>query len=252
MLISRSTAGRNVRDLKSQVKVLQESLSSTSAGTTTPVEGDALAPSLGSSSPATGAYLQVQEDWRTSDLEEWCCAMSPAQELSEDCLQWPADLDPDLVASASASNSSPAVTPEIIPFSSSYKIGHVMPWCLPTVSNGFSCTGLDDMIACPQLVPSPTATDTQTSCLLPSTVVDSSPTMLSTNLRGEQIPDIHEPLIHLAITRGSVDALRLLLRNHPSSVNVRDKAGYTPLQRAVINGRTDLMSLLIEHNADLT
>ena len=66
----------------------------------------------------------------------------------------------------------------------------------------------------------------------------------------QRLPDASEPLIHLAIARGKIDTLRLLLQDCHISVNERDKAGYSPLQRAVISGRTDMVALLIDHGAD--
>lgn len=68
----------------------------------------------------------------------------------------------------------------------------------------------------------------------------------------QMLPGASEPLIHLAIARGKIDTLRLLLQDCHISVNVRDKVGYTPLQRAVISGRTDMVALLIKHGADPT
>ncbi|GAB1311380.1 Ankyrin-1 [Madurella fahalii] len=64
------------------------------------------------------------------------------------------------------------------------------------------------------------------------------------------VPDASEPIIHLAIAHGNIDTLKLLLQDSHVPVNVRDKAGYTPLQRAVIIGRTEMVALLIKHGAD--
>ncbi|KAK1754458.1 hypothetical protein QBC47DRAFT_414422 [Echria macrotheca] len=63
-------------------------------------------------------------------------------------------------------------------------------------------------------------------------------------------PDASEPLIHLAVAHGNLHTLRFLLRDCHVPVDMRDKAGYTPLQRAVITGRTDMVALLIQHGAD--
>ncbi|PVH99337.1 hypothetical protein DM02DRAFT_729270 [Periconia macrospinosa] len=55
-------------------------------------------------------------------------------------------------------------------------------------------------------------------------------------------------LVHLAVAAGNADTLRILL-HHGLPVNMRDQAGYTPLQRAVISGRTDLVIILLENGA---
>ncbi|KXX75375.1 Ankyrin-1 [Madurella mycetomatis] len=73
---------------------------------------------------------------------------------------------------------------------------------------------------------------------------------LCARLQTLYFPDASEPIIHLAIARGNIDTLKLLLQDCNVPINVRDKAGYTPLQRAVICGRTDMVALLIKHGAD--
>jgi len=45
--------------------------------------------------------------------------------------------------------------------------------------------------------------------------------------------------------------LRFLLTSCQLSVNIRDGAGYTALQRAVISGRTDMVALLIRAGANV-
>ncbi|KAK7960614.1 hypothetical protein PG996_011259 [Apiospora saccharicola] len=55
-------------------------------------------------------------------------------------------------------------------------------------------------------------------------------------------------LLHLAVAGGHVDTLRLLLqRLHPEALNARDDRGHTALECAVMEGRTDLVALLLEH-----
>ncbi|KAK8109021.1 hypothetical protein PG984_014822 [Apiospora sp. TS-2023a] len=55
-------------------------------------------------------------------------------------------------------------------------------------------------------------------------------------------------LLHLAVAGGHVDTLRLLLqRLDPEALNARDDRGYTALECAVMEGRTDLVAVLLEH-----
>ncbi|ETS84531.1 hypothetical protein PFICI_02556 [Pestalotiopsis fici W106-1] len=60
------------------------------------------------------------------------------------------------------------------------------------------------------------------------------------------------PLLHLAVESGQFDTLRLLLQRYDISINAKDNSGYTALQRAVILGRTDMVSVLLEHGADIS
>lgn len=61
----------------------------------------------------------------------------------------------------------------------------------------------------------------------------------------QPIPDAGEPLLHLAVAGGHIDVIQYLLENGHVSVDSRDSAGYTPLQRAVMTGRTDMVALLL-------
>ncbi|KAI1503131.1 hypothetical protein F5X99DRAFT_376986, partial [Biscogniauxia marginata] len=65
------------------------------------------------------------------------------------------------------------------------------------------------------------------------------------------LPDANAPILHLAVAGGHIDTLRILLRSCQISVNVRDSAGYTPLQRAIISGHTDIVALLLKHGAEV-
>ncbi|KAK8022509.1 hypothetical protein PG993_013276 [Apiospora rasikravindrae] len=57
-------------------------------------------------------------------------------------------------------------------------------------------------------------------------------------------------LLHLAVAGGHVDTLRLLLQKlDPEALNARNDRGYTALECAVMEGRTDLVALLLEHGA---
>ncbi|KAF2998033.1 hypothetical protein E8E14_003146 [Neopestalotiopsis sp. 37M] len=60
------------------------------------------------------------------------------------------------------------------------------------------------------------------------------------------------PLLHLAVESGQLDTLRLLLQRYDISINAKDNSGYTALQRAVMLGRTDMVSVLLEHGADIS
>ncbi|KAI0000248.1 hypothetical protein F4779DRAFT_622572 [Xylariaceae sp. FL0662B] len=62
-------------------------------------------------------------------------------------------------------------------------------------------------------------------------------------------PETSAPLLHFAVAGGHIDTLRLLLQRPDVKINGRDTAGYTALQRAVMNGRTDMAAMLLEHGA---
>ncbi|KAK8100662.1 protein phosphatase 1 regulatory inhibitor subunit 16B [Apiospora kogelbergensis] len=63
------------------------------------------------------------------------------------------------------------------------------------------------------------------------------------------LPETSAPLLHLAVAGGSMDTLRLLLQRYDVAINGLDAQGYTPLQRAVMTGRTDMVGVLLEHGA---
>ncbi|KAI1435270.1 hypothetical protein GGR50DRAFT_332311 [Xylaria sp. CBS 124048] len=65
------------------------------------------------------------------------------------------------------------------------------------------------------------------------------------------LPDANAPILHLAVAGGHIDTLRIILKQCNVSVNVRDSAGYTPLQRAILNGHTDIVELLLKHGAEV-
>ncbi|KAK6223363.1 hypothetical protein LQW54_000480 [Pestalotiopsis sp. IQ-011] len=60
------------------------------------------------------------------------------------------------------------------------------------------------------------------------------------------------PLLHLAVESGQLDTLRLLVQRYDISIDAKDSAGYTALQRAIILGRTDMVSVLLGHGADIS
>ncbi|KAI0020789.1 hypothetical protein F4780DRAFT_348503 [Xylariomycetidae sp. FL0641] len=63
------------------------------------------------------------------------------------------------------------------------------------------------------------------------------------------LPETTAPLLHFAVAGGHIDTLRLLLQRYDINVNGRDHTGYTPLQRAVMNGRTDMAAMLLDRGA---
>ncbi|KAI1492595.1 hypothetical protein F5X96DRAFT_625826 [Biscogniauxia mediterranea] len=63
------------------------------------------------------------------------------------------------------------------------------------------------------------------------------------------LPETTAPLLHFAVAGGHIDTLRLLLQRCDVNINGRDNAGYTALQRAVMNGRTDMAAMLLERGA---
>jgi len=73
----------------------------------------------------------------------------------------------------------------------------------------------------------------------------------TTRAAPRSLPDANAPILHLAVAGGHIDTLRIILKQCNVSVNVRDSAGYTPLQRAIINGHTDIVELLLKHGAEV-
>ncbi|KAK7935487.1 hypothetical protein PG985_000982 [Apiospora marii] len=65
------------------------------------------------------------------------------------------------------------------------------------------------------------------------------------------LPETSAPLLHMAVAGGSMDTLRLLLQRYDVAINGLDAQGYTPLQRAVMTGRTDMVGVLLEHGASV-
>lgn len=63
------------------------------------------------------------------------------------------------------------------------------------------------------------------------------------------LPETTAPLLHFAIAGGNLETLRLLLQRHDVNINGKDNSGYTALQRAVMCGRTDMASMLLERGA---
>ncbi|KAK7972472.1 hypothetical protein PG988_006606 [Apiospora saccharicola] len=65
------------------------------------------------------------------------------------------------------------------------------------------------------------------------------------------LPETTAPLLHMAVAGGSMDTLRLLLQRYDVAIDGFDAQGYTPLQRAVMTGRTDMVGVLLEHGASV-
>ncbi|KAK7953692.1 hypothetical protein PG988_014386 [Apiospora saccharicola] len=65
------------------------------------------------------------------------------------------------------------------------------------------------------------------------------------------LPETTAPLLHMAVAGGSMDTLRLLLQRYDVAIDGLDAQGYTPLQRAVMTGRTDIVGVLLEHGASV-
>ncbi|KAI1334608.1 hypothetical protein F5Y15DRAFT_429275 [Xylariaceae sp. FL0016] len=63
------------------------------------------------------------------------------------------------------------------------------------------------------------------------------------------LPETTAPLLHFAVAGGHMDTLQLLLQRYDVNVNSRDSTGYTALQRAVMNGRTDMAVMLLDRGA---
>ncbi|KAI0022560.1 hypothetical protein F4780DRAFT_182529 [Xylariomycetidae sp. FL0641] len=66
------------------------------------------------------------------------------------------------------------------------------------------------------------------------------------------VPDANAPIVHLAVAGGHIGTLRILLKQCQVSVNAKDNNGYTPLQRAIINGHPEIVELLLQHGAEIS
>ena len=66
-----------------------------------------------------------------------------------------------------------------------------------------------------------------------------------------QQPRLHSSILHLSVESGNCDILKMLLQADDIYIDEVDSQGYTPLQRAVIAGRADIVAILLEHGADV-
>jgi len=57
-------------------------------------------------------------------------------------------------------------------------------------------------------------------------------------------------LLHMAVAGNHVDTLKVLLQNERVMVDELDSDGFTPLQRAVMQGKSEIVQLLLEYCAD--
>ena len=64
-------------------------------------------------------------------------------------------------------------------------------------------------------------------------------------------PDADASLLHFAVAGGDIETLRLLLKHQPNMIEIRDSGGYTPIQRAIMIRRPDMVALLLEHREAL-
>ncbi|KAF2272260.1 uncharacterized protein EI97DRAFT_426799 [Westerdykella ornata] len=54
-------------------------------------------------------------------------------------------------------------------------------------------------------------------------------------------------LLHMAVAGNHIDTIKVLLQDERVIVDEKDSEGFTPLQRAVMYGRSDIVKLLLEH-----
>lgn len=162
--------------------------------------------------------------------------------------QWPQSTNPDrresLQVAAMSNTSSPLLpvsresfsmcsSPEEVSFLQTTQAGSVYP--PPPDSDIHSRTGWS--------TPLDGASGSPLTSGFLSTVNEMS------EMPSKPLPETTAPLLHFAIASGQLDTLRLLLQRYDININGRDSAGYTPLQRAVSNGRTDMAAVLLEHGA---
>ncbi|PHZ08986.1 ankyrin, partial [Rhizopus microsporus ATCC 52813] len=60
-----------------------------------------------------------------------------------------------------------------------------------------------------------------------------------------------QTILHRACTDGSFEKVKELLSIAGANSCERDNAGYTPLHEAALRGKTDIVRLLLEYNADV-
>jgi hypothetical protein len=57
-------------------------------------------------------------------------------------------------------------------------------------------------------------------------------------------------LLHMAVAGNHVDTIKVLLQDERVRIDDKDSDGFTPLQRAVMHGRSEIVKLLLAHSAD--
>jgi ankyrin repeat protein len=58
-------------------------------------------------------------------------------------------------------------------------------------------------------------------------------------------------ILHLSVASGNCEILKMLLQADDIDIDLEDSQGYTPLQRAVMAGRADIVAILLEYGADI-
>lgn len=271
-----SFLGRNLRDrtkevelLKNEVKTLQQAISvtTTSSNASESNEKRALAPSQGSLSPGSRDFTAEWDLKNSTHIDKWSDTISQNQDMLDDCLIWPSDLDQGFddcfqrpeesavtsnpisvhASKGSGDSSSSDLSAAMSTYSTS---ANTMGWLESGIHETFQGHELNDAINFSHPPSSASMTAIDSPVLSPTSSPIRQSKSLPSGAKLDRDRDADEPLIHIAIARGTINTLKLLLKTYPISVNKRDKAGYTPLQRAVISGKTDMVALLIEHGAD--
>ncbi|KJZ78552.1 hypothetical protein HIM_01943 [Hirsutella minnesotensis 3608] len=57
-------------------------------------------------------------------------------------------------------------------------------------------------------------------------------------------------LLHIAVAGNHIDTIKVLLQDERVMIDDKDSDGFTPLQRAVMQGASEIVTLLLEHSAD--
>ncbi|KAF7563655.1 hypothetical protein G7046_g479 [Stylonectria norvegica] len=57
-------------------------------------------------------------------------------------------------------------------------------------------------------------------------------------------------LLHMAVAGNHIDTIKVLLQDERVMIDDKDSDGFTPLQRAVMHGRSEIVKLLLEHSAN--
>jgi hypothetical protein len=251
---------KEVELLKNQIEELQQATGMSNNNTYTPDGPSSPAStSAGLDGASSLPVAMTDQDWMGCSYQG---TVQPEQQhdMLGACLDWTSGLDhgfgvDDEMNADSGSASTPASSSasagpgplnlnNLVPISPDSHAMHWQPAAAAAAAAVFPSAGVEDSMGMDYLPPSPPlqASGFGRARTGSGTTHPFRPTLYA--------PDAGEPIIHLAIARGNIDTLRLLLQDCHVSVNVRDRAGYTPLQRAVISGRTDMVALLIKHGAD--
>ncbi|KAK2594903.1 hypothetical protein QQS21_007402 [Conoideocrella luteorostrata] len=70
-----------------------------------------------------------------------------------------------------------------------------------------------------------------------------------TDIESRWSPNGHASLLHFAVAWGEFESLKSLLQHQRHNLNVQDSEGFTPLQRAIMLGRTDVVAFLLSLDA---